>query len=560
MPKEIKPPKDLSTKNFIFDARTTALTYLERDNDGKVHRIKLTRGFYPVSLFRDVDTKEIFIRLVVNFRDKLHTAELTLNELPSSKLLEYAKYGFPFADSYVRNLLSQWLIEMIDILPIYESTKGLGWKTTDGIEYFQLERSISTDASIDVRYSGDLLIGKRGTRDKYWDILNKNVVPYIQTQAIVAFSTAAALASYIDSDLSLILHLCGNSTTGKTTMLQLAASVWGSAKRNSNGIIQSWHATSNALVNTLCGYNGITLCFDELGASETDAKAYLNLIYVLSMGIDKKRMGYHNQTSNFSVNIISSGELPMKVIDEVNGIDVRLLEIEYQWTENKEHSEQIKAALKGCYGYLGEAFVETLLKFPKGKLNRLLDQINKKILRHYDDDVNTMSEKNKRIFERAVQKIAVVSLSAYLIKKYLGLDFDYAKITYFLIEKSGLMKFPRSPHILFLEAYMNSIAEDSRARKDNEDFYGLVRISFDCKSDDYIIMRRIRFEDVMKRYGYSIEDIHNHLKTLKKEGFLHTEKGKNTVYNRRMFNGVRCQCVEIIKEKLKEEGIYEYSN
>ena len=149
----------------------------------------------------------------------------------------------------------------------------------------------------------------------------------------------------------------GESTTGKTTMLKLAASVWGSTNISEDGIIQTWNTTKNALINSMCGFNGITLCYDELGASDSDIS---NLIYLLSNGVNKKRM-YSEKSKKFSVNICSSGEIPLKTIDEVNGTDARLLEFRVQWTKNAQHSKTYSVnnhifVRVGCFWVLCDEF------------------------------------------------------------------------------------------------------------------------------------------------------------------------------------------------------------
>ena len=152
---------------------------------------------------------------------------------------------------------------------------------------FQLQNSICHNPDINVEYSGDMSIDSKGTFNDYITILNDYVVPNIETQTILTFSVSSALASLLNPDLTLVLHMNGESTTGKTTMLKLAASVWGSTNISEDGIIQTWNTTKNALINSMCGFNGITLCYDELGASDSDIS---NLIYLLSNGVNKKRM------------------------------------------------------------------------------------------------------------------------------------------------------------------------------------------------------------------------------------------------------------------------------
>lgn len=233
-------------------------------------------------------------------------------------------------------------------------------------------------------------------------------------------------------------------------MLKLAASVWGSTNISEDGIIQTWNTTKNALINSMCGFNGITLCYDELGASDSDIS---NLIYLLSNGVNKKRM-YSEKSKKFSVNICSSGEIPLKTVDEVNGTDARLLEFRVQWTENAQHSNNLTSALKNCYGLLGERFVKFLLVRPKETMQNNLNKAQNKLMSKFQDKLDVLPSKKKRIITRTIQKIAVTYLTAVILKKEFNLALKPFKIAEFMLFKSNLLNILDDECIRMLEDYM----------------------------------------------------------------------------------------------------------
>lgn len=59
-------------------------------------------------------------------------------------------------------------------------------------------------------------------------------------------------------------HFRGGSSTGKSTALTVAGSVWGGG--GTRGYVQSWRATDNALEALASLHNGACLCLDELRA------------------------------------------------------------------------------------------------------------------------------------------------------------------------------------------------------------------------------------------------------------------------------------------------------
>src|SRR4029077_11311279 len=58
------------------------------------------------------------------------------------------------------------------------------------------------------------------------------------------------------------IHLRGASSTGKSTALVMAGSVWGGGARG--GYVRSWRATANGLEGVALAHCDALLCLDEL--------------------------------------------------------------------------------------------------------------------------------------------------------------------------------------------------------------------------------------------------------------------------------------------------------
>ncbi len=81
------------------------------------------------------------------------------------------------------------------------------------------------------------------------------------------------------------VHFFGQSSRGKTTLLQMAASVWG--RGGTPGYVRSWRATANGLEGAAAGTTDTALILDELSVVEArDAAA---AIYGLANGSGKAR-------------------------------------------------------------------------------------------------------------------------------------------------------------------------------------------------------------------------------------------------------------------------------
>lgn len=104
------------------------------------------------------------------------------------------------------------------------------------------------------------------------------------------------------------LNFFGPSSRGKTTLLHLAASVWGPP-----AYVRAWRATANGLEGAAASATDTALILDELGVLEArDAQAAL---YSLSNGAGKARAardGSLREPKTWRVFILSSGEIPIE--------------------------------------------------------------------------------------------------------------------------------------------------------------------------------------------------------------------------------------------------------
>ena len=98
-------------------------------------------------------------------------------------------------------------------------------------------------------------------------------------------------------------HLRGTTSTGKTTALLVAGSVWGGG--GVNGFIQTWHTTLNGLEAVAEISNDGLLCLDELG--QVDPKQAGEIAYGLANGFGKQRMK-REAPAAWELLFLSSGE------------------------------------------------------------------------------------------------------------------------------------------------------------------------------------------------------------------------------------------------------------
>lgn len=100
------------------------------------------------------------------------------------------------------------------------------------------------------------------------------------------------------------VHFRGDSSTGKTTALRVASSVWGGLD-----YMQRWRATDNGLESLAAQHSDCLLVLDEL--SQVDPKAAGEVAYMLANGSGKVRSlrtGSMRETASWRLLFLSSGE------------------------------------------------------------------------------------------------------------------------------------------------------------------------------------------------------------------------------------------------------------
>lgn len=176
-------------------------------------------------------------------------------------------------------------------------------------------------------------------------------------------------------------HFVGESSTGKSTLLKAAASIWGSPKEGE--FMRSWRTTDNGLEGVASSRNDNLLVLDELGQCQSGTTAR-QIIYMLGNGEGKQRAtrsGYARRVRKWQLFILSSGE---KTVESFIGEDgreaaagqlIRLLDLQVNtgqygiWANlhgltgdnaGARFSNMISQAALKHHGHAGRAFITRL--------------------------------------------------------------------------------------------------------------------------------------------------------------------------------------------------------
>ena len=295
-------------------------------------------------------------------------------------------------------------------------------------------------------YAGDVDIKTSGRAKNWASMYNEWVSGHAKLELVVAIALTAPVIYRINQFQPIgnfLVSFIGESSTGKTTALQLALSIYGKPTRGNGGLMDTLHGTVNAITNSIRKKNGFLNGFDEatgtLLKSGKASEIWNNMIYDFSTGEDKKRMrsdlSMNERSCCYSTTIFTS---ELSIIESLNnsieGQAVRLLEIEGGFTDTPEQSNEIKKLSLANYGWIAGYFVRRLEKIDDDDLRELYEACKKRLAGKTSVD--------SRYRTRILETLAVVLVAAKIVNniaykgKLMPIEIDEEMLIESLVEVS----------------------------------------------------------------------------------------------------------------------------
>lgn len=407
----------------------------------------------------------------------------------------------------------------------------LGFAKYKEKEIFKLYKAINEDSS----YVGALDLKPKGNLGNYLDDLREHVVPYKNISLAFALGVSSSIVAKLNmhyKDINtLLVHLFAESTKGKSTAAMLAISVWGNPNLSGGGLYNTWNSTENALSTSLAGNYGIAYALDELSMSKIEDTT--SLIYNLVGGKDKARLTKDIElraAATWTTSIISTGEVSLLSKAKNNtGLDIRVLELGgIVWTEDANHSDQVKALVNRNYGVFGADFVKRLIEFPADRLKEIFEE-EREIF------IQKVKEKNIQddMLSRTSCKYAIVTLTIRLINsryKDRGIILDIEGIRELLVDteinsinRRGIKRKAEDWLIQYIESNASKF-KSGKETNTNVDYWGTRKELPNGELEVAILTNK--FEEIMRKGKF--EDTKVVLEQLKKEGKLEYDAGRLT--------------------------------
>lgn len=271
----------------------------------------------------------------------------------------------------------------MDVIPRKTSIGRLGWVGSKTFSPYSAEISFDGDM-----YCGDIYRAVRTKGDeKEWMALVGVAREDIFTRAILNASCASPLIIPLGK-LPFILHLWGNTGTGKTAALHFAAGIWGDPRH----LIRTFNATDVGLEKASSFLHSIPLLLDELQV-RNETMNLDGLIYMLTEGRSRARgtkEGGAESMASWGNVIISTGEEPITGERSNGGARNRVIELNITKDLFGGKASRAASIADANYGFLGKKIVQLLIQeygSTPGDLRQLYQS-----LREYIEQNNSASK------------------------------------------------------------------------------------------------------------------------------------------------------------------------
>ncbi|QQZ05567.1 DUF927 domain-containing protein [Heyndrickxia oleronia] len=385
-----------ANKNFRLSPSSLAMKVEE---DGKVSYQFVSKYIKIKQIEQAEETNDVILKLEFDYLGKRKSIDITRDQLQPNELQKLSKKGVDVFYHNAKQIIQYLRIQEPSALYTTVHTH-IGWYETEN-DFLYKHYEILGNKAPKSNYSGEYNLKPKGTFQGWKSIISDEVLGNTNLELALTLGFSAAVVGMLstikDMD-TLIMHISGKSTRGKTTAAQLAVSPFGRPSKSSKGLIKSWNATGNAVVSYLRNNHGVPIVLDE--ASMSNLKDFTTLIYTFAENREKDRMkkdGGLREQADWSTTIISTAEHSIFQKTNANeGLRVRAFEFaNTTWTTSGENADNLKRRLLEHYGQAGIKFVQYLqsigLEEVERRCNKWKDYCEEML--HHSAFVTRVSEK-----------------------------------------------------------------------------------------------------------------------------------------------------------------------
>lgn len=484
-----------------------------------------------VRVNRNIESKEITLELCYWAYDRWEHLKVNRGELVKRELRKLASKGLDVLDDTALSHISTFLNKHEKTLMPVNTHSTIGWEVNDkGVVYKHsklISNSYNTFQSV---YDGKYQLQPKGSLEDYISLINREVIGHVPLEIMLCIGVTPLIVGMLNRSGiaevdSLLVHLPGKSTTGKTTAAMLAASVAGNPGINENGLLQTFNGTKNAMSQLLVNNYGVPIVFDESSMNQMDSESLSSFLYEIAQNQGRLRLNRNSELKDqgtWSTTIISTGE--HSVIDKANqneGLRVRLMEFSNtKWTKGAENADRLKIGLLHNYGHIAPIIAEKMIHLGPKQIANMVDD-NKA-------DILSLIPKS-RFAARVAGKLANILTAAELIEETLGIRLSGDRLISWLVEQEEISMTERemAPKFYqqlreYLVRYSKNFKVNNQLSQNYNEIWGKIEVH---EGRTYCYILPTIFKRIASELNYT--DSKLLLEELKILGVLQHEKNKN---------------------------------
>ncbi|MBO5248016.1 MAG: DUF927 domain-containing protein [Clostridia bacterium] len=399
--------------------------------DEHENKSTLCQQISVVAVKTDVDDKKQ--TLVIEIRsgpDSSATFEMPRGNLYRNLLPTLGEYGLRIADDKDSiSVLQEILLDTEKGAAKSFSSKALGYHYVNGQRCYLLDRDLCGKFNLESTCAN--LVSPSGNfRD--W---HAGVAPLMQSHPPFALGVAIGATAPLtyrlkSAGISLgapIFALVGETTSGKTTTLQVCNSIFGIP--DEKGLTETMNATESWFYATLAGRNGVIVGFDETTIGVV--KDPSSLIYTMAGGKERGRCssdGSRKDPKTWSTSILLTGENSLLAqSSKKGGLFARLIEFRQNWTRTKQDADQVLKTISTNYGVAAAPLINTIEAISDEDLLKRFKDCNDELLQNIPAPT--------QLTGRIVKKLALLLLSCDVISKAWDVNIDRSAIIQILVDE-----------------------------------------------------------------------------------------------------------------------------
>lgn len=496
----------------------------------------------PVERLVNIDTGTEKLKLA--FRKgskKSHWREVIVDKsvlASPQKILALADLGVAVTSETAKALIS-FLHDVENLnyerIPERKSTSRLGYIEGEGFSPYVEGLVFDGNANFRAAFAA---IQQAGSRDAWLAQMGEIRSGSVMARIALAASFASVLVAPVGT-LPFFVHLWGGeSGTGKTVALMIAASVW--ANPEMGKYIQTFNSTTNGRELLAGFFNHLPMIVDEMQlAKDARGKSHFN-VYELAEGVGKTRANKAlgvNRTTTWANCILTTGESPLVGESGGAGAVNRIIEMECHYGETiVKQGHKVVSVIKKNYGWAGQEFVE-----------RLYSEDGVERAQQTYQNFFTVLEQNDTT-EKQAMAAAIILTADHLATEWIFQDdrqLTAGELSQFLASRASVNVGYRAYQ------YMQSWVAMNRNRLETStpgEIYGTYD-DIDIDEQVAYIIAGV-FRKVLEDEGYAPRAV---LSYMKEKGIIITRGRHNTMCKR--INGTNTECVAMRMNLLENGGI-----